>query len=532
MFGTAKVTSRSLTLPSAAHVATVGALGALGVLLAVQLVQSLAWRMTHDAAVVQFLAYAQTEWGLIPYRDLMDTVLPMSLLIQIGAGRLLGFGDAAFRMLDIVWLLSLLGVSWALSRPLGRAVAVAGPLLFGLVYLSYGPSMSFQRDFTGLLPIAVSLWLATLGTTTARGLAGRMVLIGVLFGVAMGIKPHLIMGLPVIFMLALTNGDARMNGWRPSSWRFAIGQAITVVLALTASVVLILSWVFVQGAGPTFATMLTDFLPLYGELTGQFKMLAATDRLIYLFTSFQSLGGQAILLAPALLGGYLALFESKLHPSQRRLVLAVLALMMLYALYPVPAGKFWAYHWMPYFYFGSLSAALVLLPLADAAVRPAVRTAAVVVWALVAAMVVRPAPDFYRQLMGDAPRAPRDGQVDEMAAFLRENLRDGETVQPLDFVTGGALHAMMLADAPPATPYIHISALNHHISSPTIIGLRDDLLARLESAPPRFVVDIPERARPSGPDTDELIPELTTFLAAHYDVAQMGSGYLIYERTK
>ncbi len=532
MFGTAKVTSRSLALPSVARVAAVGALGALGVLLAVQLVQSLAWRMTHDAAVVQFLAYAHTEWGLVPYRDLMDTVLPMSLFIQAGAGRLLGYGDAAFRTLDVVWLLSLLGVSWAFLRPLGRAVAVAGPLLFGLVYLSFGPSMSFQRDFTGLLPIAVSVWLATLGTTTARGLAGRMLLIGVLFGVAAGIKPHLTMGLPVVFMLALANGDAAMAGWRPSSWRFAFGQALLVVLALVATTAIILSWALLQGAGPAFMTLLADYLPLYGEMTGQFKTLVATDRLIYLFTSFQSLGGQAILLAPAMLGGYLALFESKLRPSQRRLVLALLALMVLYAIYPVPAGKFWAYHWMPYFYFGSLGAALVLLPLADAAARPDVQMVAVVAWVLVAVMVVRPAPDFYRQLMGDAPRAPRDGQVDEMATFLRENLRDGETVQPLDFVTGGVLHAMMLADARPATPYIHISALNHHISSPTIVGLRQDLLVQLEDEPPRFVVDIPERARPTGSDTDEHIPELMTFLAAHYDVAQTGSGYVIYERTK
>lgn len=532
MFGKVRSTSRSLVWPSAAELGAAAVLTAFSVLLVVQLAQSLAWPLTHDAAVVQFLAYAQVEWGLTPYLDWFDTVLPVSLLIQVGAGRLLGFGDAAFRLMDVTWLLALLGVTWQVLRPLGRAVAWAGPLLFGLIYLSYGPSLSFQRDYTGLLPIALSLWLAGRPATSGRRLAGRMALIGVLFGISIGIKPQLALGAPVVFWLALASGDAAMTGWRPSSWRFAIEQGVVLVLFMAGTVAAVVGWLVAQGAWPAFLSYVTQMMPLYNEMNGQFKTLAATDRLIYLFTSFQTLGGRAILLAPALLSGYLALRELDLRTSQYRLVVVLLILTGVYALYPVPAGKFWTYHWLPFFYFGSLSAALVLLPLSKASARPALSSLALGVWVLTAILVLRPAPDFYRQLMGDAPRAPRDGQVDEMAAYLHQNLRDGETVQPLDFVTGGALRAMMLADARPATPYIHISLLNHHISSPYIQDLRADLMARLEQAPPRFIIDIPDRARPVGPDTDETIPELARFITARYEIAKAGDGYVIYEHTK
>lgn len=529
MFGTIRTISRPLAWPSATELGAAAVLAGLGVLLAVQLAQSLAWPMTHDAAVVQFLAYAQVEWGLTPYTDWFDTVLPLSLLVQAGAGQLLGFGDAAFRLLDVVWLLALLGVTWQVLRPLGRAVAWAGPLLFGLIYLSYGPSLSFQRDYTGLLPIALSLWLAGRPATTWRRLAGRMALIGLLFGLAIGIKPHLALGAPVVFWLALANGDGTMTGWWPSSWRFALKQGVVLALAAAGTVVAVGAWLVVQGAWPAFWSYMAQMMPLYNEMNGQFKTVVLTDRLIYLFTSFQTLGGRAILLAPALLGGYLALRELGGQESQRRLVVALLLLTGVYALYPVPAGKFWTYHWLPFYYFGSLSAALVLLPLGSVVARPALSSLALIVWSLVALLVVRPAPDFYRQLLGDAPRAARDGQVDEMAAFLRQNLSEGETVQPLDFVTGGALQAMMLADARPATPYIHISLLNHHISSPYVQGLRADLMARLEQAPPRFIIDIPDRARPVGPDTDQMIPELTRFMVERYTIVQTGDGYVIYE---
>ncbi|MEZ4517509.1 MAG: hypothetical protein R3C44_11985 [Chloroflexota bacterium] len=50
--------------------------------------------------------------------------------------------------------------------------------------------------------------------------------------------------------------------------------------------------------------------------------------------------------------------------------------------------------------------------------------------------------------------------------FSGMNCNLGDTVQPLDFVSGGVEQAMPLADATIATRYQFDSMLYHHVSSP------------------------------------------------------------------
>lgn len=508
---------------------TAALLVALALLLLVQIAQSIHWRMVHDSAILHYTAYLIDRHGFVPYRDIFDSVLPASYLFHLAIGRVLGYGDLAFRVVDIIVLAALLGVTWRLLRPLGAPVAWAAALLFGLLYLGYGPIISLQRDYLGLLPIAIALLLAAQTQPAAGRHVLRLGFIGALFGAAASFKPHLAIGLPVVVLLASVNRRDGVAGTRRA--RAVIGDFFIAGMGLVVAAVVPLLWVWAQGGLPALADMLRNYLPLYLQMNGEFKILTGLDRLLYLFTSTQHLGGHAVLLMPAVLGGYLALHEVRPASRERRLVGALLLLVVVYGLYPLLAGQFWDYHWLPYTYFAALGASLILVPLGKLRPEGARALFVVAVFALAVVLSVRPAPDFFRQLAGDPPRPPKDGRVDAIADYLRQELRPGDRVQPLDFVSGGVQQAMLLADAVLATRYQFDSQLYHHNSSPYTQARQEDFMSRLSAAPPRFIVAYPDRPRPSGPDTIQHLPELDRFIADNYDVAQAGNGYLIYERT-
>ncbi len=136
-------------------------LGLLALLFVSELVLSLNWRMQHDTPLYQYSAFLINEHGCVPYKDIFETSFVGTFLFHSAIGSLFGYGDFAFRLVDIVYLLILLGVTWFLMRPLGKFVALTSILLFGVLYLSFGSAMSLQRDYIGVLPVAAATLLAT-----------------------------------------------------------------------------------------------------------------------------------------------------------------------------------------------------------------------------------------------------------------------------------------------------------------------------------------------------------------------------------
>jgi hypothetical protein len=143
---------------------------------------------------------------------------------------------------------------------------------------------------------------------------------------------------------------------------------------------------------------------------------------------------------------------------------------------------------------------------------------------------VRPSSTFARQLNGQ-PISPTTGRADRVARYLDENLKEGDTVQPLDW-TGGALLAMLKTRAHIATPYVFDFYFYHHVSNPYIQGLRVDFMKKLRAAKPRFIIEVIANDKPwvSGVDTSREFPELREFLNVNYSVVIEKDDVLIYER--
>jgi hypothetical protein len=156
--------------------------------------------------------------------------------------------------------------------------------------------------------------------------------------------------------------------------------------------------------------------------------------------------------------------------------------------------------------------------------------APIIALALTAYLAIRMPHDFLNQIGGRSPEPPKGGRVDEIAAYLKNNLRDGDRVQPIEGA-GGALQAMLMTEVRLATPFYYDTCFYHHVSSPYIQGLRRRFIESLETSSPRFIVRIdPDVPWFFGEDTWCDFPELRFLLDIRYRVVYRGRRYEIYER--
>lgn len=198
----------------------------------------------------------------------------------------------------------------------------------------------------------------------------------------------------------------------------------------------------------------------------------------------------------------------------------LLALAFVTLLFPGAAGKFWAYHWLPFGYAAMLLASLAL---SDAA-RGDRRQRAVGAAVLIVAVLGLPSWAW----RSDARRRAELARVDRLTAFFARNLSPGDTVQPLDW-TGSSLHAMLRARVRIATRFLEDVHFYHHVSSPYVQGLRASLLRELRLVRPRYVVEVEEPGWAPSADSHRPFSELRALLEEEYEVVERDADYAIHE---
>jgi hypothetical protein len=498
----------------------------LGLLLVSALCLSVNWRMEHDVPCIHYVAFLVNEFDAAPYRDAFDTCMPGTYLLHVAVGKCLGYGDRAIRLVSIAWLLGILAVSWRLLAPFGRPVAWAGVILFGLAHVQQGRMGDFQRDYLTLLPISGATLLAV--STSGKKLWLRSAVIGFLFGMVATIKPHLAVGYPFLFCIfwRQQSDPEREHDTRPTATTFILQIAVSLI-GFALALVAVLIWLWRQGGLHPFVEMVTSYLPLYVQITKHFEFLAPWDRLVYVVRELRQFGGYASWLAPAVLGIFIILYVHQATPVQRSTALALAGLVILYGVCPAMSGQFWPYHWEPFLYFVIMASALSLLPVGKVAFSRGARL--FVVSVLTATLVLASSgTKLIQPLRGDWTRPPKEGRVDEIADFLRDNMQTGDTVQSVDWIDGGAVHALLQARARIATPYLFNFCFYHHLSNPVIQDLRQRFLRSLDQTAPRFVVYFP-KVPVHGQDTGDF-PELEHYLARHYVPVRRTNHYSILER--
>lgn len=499
--------------------------GSLGLLLLLAMAFSLRWRLGFDAANMIYLGWLVEQQGLTPYRDVVTQNMPGTYLLSAAIGKLFGYSDIGLRLADQTLLVILLAGTFVALRPLGTPVGWAAAVVFGLLYLRSGMYMALQREFLMLVPIGLALAVARIWHPAA---SSRFYLsiaaISVLFGLAATVKPHAIIGLPIVA------GWYAWIHWTPhvqrNNPRVFIVTGVAVLAGVALPLIAVIVYLWSSGAWPAFLDIAINYWPLYNRLDRVHQTIDAASYPLYVWNNWIDLGGHHIWLITALIGAVSALRDQTLAHNHRMFVQMLVALTIGYSLYPIPAGKFWSYHWLPMLFFLVLLTALSFRSLE----RPGWFHQVILL--IVGAVIVgaaRPAPELH--LFGGPPTGRKFQRTDRIVAFLRKQVLPNEQVQTLDW-TGGANYAMLIARIEPATSFVEDFVLYHHVSHPTIQRFRKRFIDEFDASRPRFVIQITDEDKPwvSGFDTTRSFPELEQRLAREYRSILFGDGFIIYER--
>ncbi len=496
----------------------------LAVFLIAQATYSLQWPIAHDEAPLLYEAFLMHSEGRVPYRDLFDFQMPGSFAAYYLLGRLSGFnGFFRLRLLDLAILAAILTATFLFMRRFGKQTAFAAAILFGLKYMQGGAFMSLQREYLLLGFVALAVLIFMRDDLTYR----HRLLLGFLFGLSAVIKPHAAIGLLPVLLFDITDLIRRR---KLTLIKAAATSILPAAAGFAVPVLAVIAWLVFTKAWTPFLDIALNYWPLYAQVNGQMEITAPGTRLPFLLNQSLRLGGHALWLIPALIGVYLVPQENK----RQAYLLASLAL--CYAIYPAFSGQFFEYHYIPFIYFIVLLASLSIQtinrqpPITNHQPSPFILHPSSFILLLTIAFTIRPSNTFIRQIT-NRPIAKTSDRATEIADHLEENMKDGDTVQPLDW-TGGTLLAMLETRAPLATKYVFDFYFYHHVSTPYIQNLRADFMDELREANPRFIVQVIAVDKPwlTGPDTSREFPELREFLNENYSVTILEDDYLIYKR--
>jgi hypothetical protein len=502
----------------------------LGVLLAAA---SLSSQMSLDTPLLHYWAWLVNEQQLAPYRDAFETSMPMTLLIHMGIGSILGYDDVHIRIADIVILAGFCWLSFRWLRRIDKTTAWAASALFALVYLAHGSGMSLQRDYLAIIPIVAAMGI--LPATDAPVRPNTWIAIGCLFALSALIKPHALLALlPLLWthwQRPLPETDAGEPGRRIDLLWLLPGLAMPVLLCA--------AWLASLGGLAAFIEMTLSYLPLHNQLNGNSEAMEGLQHVEYLWVNFIHLGGYARWLGAALFGVFYYLTCCSATARQRREVVLLLGLVAVFTVYPVIAGKFWRYHYLPLLYFLIVCSSLLLAQSrsgADKAGGNKLTTRLpslcffLTVLVSVKHLYLLPAQAMNALTQPAAAQPVTDGRVDALEKWLQQNLQAGDSVQVLDW-GGGALHAMLRARRPVSTRFLYDYHFYHSQSAPLIHQLRTQFIDQLRAAPPSYIIEnrMNRAVRPHGKDTTNTFPALQQLLRGEYTVLTTVSGYRIYQ---
>ena len=488
----------------------------LAAFLITQAAFSLQWPIAHDEAPLFYEAFLMQSEGRIPYRDIFDFQMPGSYLAYYLLGMFSGFGPFRIRILDLLILAALIFITFHAMRRFGKTPALAAGILFGLKYLQGGPSLSLQREYLLLVFIALSLLIGMRESLTPK----HRLSLGILFGLSAVIKPHAALGLLPFLLFDIADIRQRPNMTLPkAAWTSLLPAAIGFAIPVS----LVILYLTITNSLSPFLTIALNYWPLYSQINGQMEITPTAERISFLLNQIWRLGGSGLWLIPAAFGLYL-------NRNRQTYLLASLAL--CYAIYPALSGQFFPYHYIPFIYIIILLASLAIatnyqLPITNLSSFLFSLSSSILLITIL--LTIRPSTTFLRQIQGH-PIATSTDRAEEIVRFLEKNLQAGETVQPLDW-TGGTLLALLETRTPIATSYVFDFYFYHHVSNPYIQSLRVDFMNQLQTASPRYIVEVIAIDKPwvSGEDTTRDFPELREFLNENYSVTMDRNDYIIYE---
>jgi len=466
---------------------------------------SLSWRMVHDTPIVLYLSNMVVNQGAVPYRDFFDMNLPGSYLVYGLLIKVLGVSDFAVHFSNMLFLI-VIGLLLVFACPKSlRLCALFGVALASLRCYQVQFAFTLQRELIALLPVSA---LLALGLRSKSLDAPKSILTGLLLAGLVLIKPQCILyGIPQVFLLLMLCPN----------WRNRIYHLAVIGIAFLTPISVCIGWLAWNGAFPHFLETV-QYWGLYGQMTFNASFLPPAERLAYTLRGIWKMASSPYA-ALAILGLFVVWFK-QLFP--RKVCIALITLFVLTLLVPAISGQFWAYHWMPFYYFSFFLSGFMLSFNRFFVIFVCIPIA--LFW------ISRTAVHVYRETVTTPSITLKKHDVpDIFADYLKTHAVTGDYAQPLDW-TGGALHGMLIADIPLATRFPYSFYFLHSVSHPLIKKIRSEFLDSLDEKKPRFLLECIEPVfMPNGIDTEKRFQAFEDWRDTHYRIVQENEHYRIWE---
>lgn len=454
----------------------------------------LEWSVAHDVAILNYDGWLYLQ-GKVPYKEFLEYNTPTSIFLYATQIALFGIEKTGWLISLLAWYtFGFAGIFYLLRRTTLLTKVIAS-LLFLIFEVSCGHWIAGQRDFIAgvfaLWAVALSVDLIHSLSSSPRVSTYRIFFIGIAWGFAIAIRPHLFV-LPVILHFGVGRSIIRSQ--------YDLG---VLLASMSLPTIAALCYLAILGGFSSYFDLVFHFqLPIY-PLLGRIDPIKLFD--IAAARAF-----------PAILIFLCGNEFSKRYPIEfRAAACTCIGGFIAYLL----QGKGWHYQLSSAVPFFAVLVALQIESICNERLS--------VFGTLFAAMLLW----YYSPLMTlHASRLRPIGRavVESLSSDIT-SYGPSATVQPLD-LTGGVLHAMLLAQKAPSTRFIYDVFFYNEVTSPFSVNARTEFIETIRQHPPSLVV-LSAQSWPNrtlGFNRLNRFLELRKFLEDRYVVCTQNEDYWLY----
>jgi hypothetical protein len=499
------------------------------------LAPTMAYRVGVDQGVFFYMADVLLKGGW-PYVATWENDYPGLIFIQAVQMLVMGKSIAAFRLFDIlVQVGSAYCILVVARRASGSMAAAIAPILYCLIYQSYGPWNTAQREGFGLFLVLAGFALTWTSGRRAPGVTAGLA--GLLFGIAITIKPTLLA--LSLFYLPLA-GSFRTPGGRRT--------AMFAVAGLLLPTTIIVGGYWAAGRLTEMYEACVAYHAVYtARLRGDASLIA------YWWSKLTSLGRNAVVLPITFIP--FIMWDPDRVRDRSMLFLAYVG--ATYAVFV--QGTFAGYHYLPGLAIGAVLVGTMVESATGwlrtrwraLAAHPARSIETGVIAAIMlpmAAVYMRNAPierlvtlAFLRPPVVDEFRNQNVydfTETYEAAAYLKGHTAPDEPIQ----VWGYESFVYFLADRPASSRFQMTNPLVMHTPEGRLTPMqerwRDEFIDAVTARPPAYIAVLRDDRWWWAPDeqsSEELLddfPAWKAIITSRYELDHQIGRFLIYQRRR
>jgi len=472
-----------------------------------------------DLAMMHYSAFLINEKGFILYRDIFENNLPGAFLFHVILGKTVGYDAFPLRIVDFCILAGLAVTTWKIVNPISKPGAILASCIFTGLYLFTGSATELQRDYLGILPIAIAVWLVTY---ERRNIIEKSIFLGALCGLSCGFKPNYIIIFPTLYFLLYQE-------MRLATPLYKLRSLLWMGVSFTAIFSIPLLWAYQKADYAALIKIYQTFTPIYLQSrTDLYHYSSHHEKVMDLLKN--QLTHLKTILTFAMPGLLWAWHQQRKNHHKIRLIKNIGIITFIFSWYELMAGKFWLAHLLPSYYWAIISFSLLM-----AQPKPSAKNYPIALSVLFILACIWPT-NFL--LSGSITRlkdaeftATNDHiQSQKIARYLKEHLQPGDTVQGIDG-SGDGQGSLLIARATVATRFLEDIPLYMQPDAPATQEFRREFISALINKPPAYIVYIHNIFHPAGGNRLKEFTSLSEFVQKNYDVAELHEGeYTIYQR--